>query len=199
MTTMTATDKLIQDYLDRLKKAGRTLPPDQRAEMVAEIRAHISVTLAQSEDQGEATVRTILDRLGTPEDIAAEAGIGLRPTGEATGRRVAAFELVTIVLLLIGGIVLPALGWIIGAVLLWASACWTLRDKLIGTLVVPGGLTLAVWLLLFAGSTTVCSSNGPCETSGITPGTGIPLFLVAVLCPIGSAIYLLRRAGRATA
>ncbi len=186
------TDRLIQEYLDRLSAAAGTLPSAQRDELVAEIREHIHVTLSQSEDQGEATVRTVLDRLGAPEDIAREAGAGPRPES----RRVAAFELVAVVLLLIGGIVLPVLGWIVGAVLLWASARWTTRDKVIGTLVVPGGLAVAAWSLLFASSTSVCSPDGTCQTSGTPAGVAVTLALVGTIGPIVSAVYLLRRAVR---
>jgi hypothetical protein len=35
-------------------------------------------------------------------------------------------------------------GWLVGVVLLWSSTVWTLRDKLIGTLVIPGGLATAL-------------------------------------------------------
>jgi uncharacterized membrane protein len=197
MNTMTVTDRLIQDYLDHLERAARTLPAAHRAEILAEIKEHISITLAQSEDQSEATVRSILTRLGTPEDIVREAESGL-PAAPAR-RRVGAFEIVTVVLLLVGGIVIPLIGWVIGAVLLWASARWTIRDKVIGTLVVPGGLGLAVWLTLFASSTSVCTADGNCDTSGPPVGVGIALVLIGTIGPLASAAYLLRRAGRATA
>ncbi len=199
MNTMTVTDRLIQDYLDHLERAAHTLPAAHRAEILAEIKEHISITLSQSEDQSEATVRSVLTRLGTPEDIVREAESGL-PAAPAppARRRVAAFEIVTVVLLLVGGIVIPLLGWVIGAVLLWASARWTVRDKVIGTLVVPGGLGLAVWLTLFASSTSVCTADGNCDTSGPPVGVGIALVLIGTIGPLASAAYLLRRAGRAT-
>ena len=44
-----------------------------------------------------------------------------------------------ITLLLIGAF-LAVVGWVVGVVLLWRSRVWTLRDKLIGTLLWPGGL-----------------------------------------------------------
>lgn len=189
-------DQLIQEYLDRLAKATQGLPPAQRAEIKSEIEEHITVSLSQSEDQGEARVRTILDRLGSPEDIAREAGA--RPDG-AVRRRVGAFELVTVILLLIGGVVLPVLGWIVGAVLLWASARWTTRDKLIGTLVVPGGLAVMVWCVLFASSSSTCSPDGTCQTSGMPLGLAAVLLIAGTIGPIASAGYLLRRARPAAA
>lgn len=199
---MTATDQLIGDYLDRLETAVRALPPDRRAELLAEIKEHISITLSHEEDQGEATVRTILDRLGSPEDIAREAGTDLDavspPLGGSAGRsRVGALEAVVVLLLLIGGIVLPVLGWIVGVVLLWSSARWTTRDKVIGTLVVPGGLTFTVWFFLYRTPTSVCSSDGVCQTSGMPDGVALTLALVCAAGSIGSAIYLLHRANHA--
>jgi uncharacterized membrane protein len=193
---MTATDELIEDYLGRLETAARTLPSAQRAELLAEIKAHIEITLSQERHQDEATVRTVLDRLGTPEDIVREAGAEVEPSphAAATGRRgVGAFELVAVILLLIGGIVLPVLGWVIGVVLLWASARWTTLDKLIGTLIFPGGLAVAVWFFFFwSRGSSVCSADGTCESSGT--GGAMTIILVATVGSIGSAAYLLRRA-----
>jgi hypothetical protein len=72
------------------------------------------------------------DRLGAPA-----AGARLRLGFDLLsghGREVA-----TLVLLPIGGIVVPVLGWFVGVALLWTSERWSVRDKLLGTLVVPGG------------------------------------------------------------
>ncbi|WP_432705602.1 HAAS signaling domain-containing protein [Actinoallomurus iriomotensis] len=177
------------------------MPEARRVELLAQIREHITVTLSGAQDQGEATVRTILDRLGEPEDIAREAGAGSAPAGEEVAGRlsVGALELVTVVLLLIGGIVLPVLGWLAGVVLLWASARWTSRDKLIGTLVFPGGLAVAAWYLLFWGGSSVCTSDGACQTSGMSAGPALTLALVGSIGSIGSAAYLLHRARRTAA
>ena len=195
---MTATDQLIEEYLGRLEAAARTLPSERRAELLADIKEHIRITLSQSQDQGEATVRTILDRVGAPEDIAREAGAGLEavsPAHQTTGRRrVGAFELVTVILLLIGGIVLPVLGWVVGAVLLWASARWTTRDKVIGTLVFPGGLAIMVWYRVFWSGSSVCSPDGTCQTSGMPAGLAMTLALIGTVGSLASAGYLLRQA-----
>ena len=48
-------------------------------------------------------------------------------------------EMVTIPLLFAGGI-LVVVGWPAGALLLWTSPVWRIRNKLIGTLMLPGGL-----------------------------------------------------------
>lgn len=54
-------------------------------------------------------------------------------------------EVTAMVLLLAGGFVM-LLGWLAGCVLLWVSPRWRWPDKLVGTLVWPGGL-LPAWLL----------------------------------------------------
>ncbi len=61
--------------------------------------------------------RNLLTR-SDPEDVAAAAGA--RPP-VADPARVGTMEIVTVILLLIGGIVIPVIGWVAGVVLLWAS------------------------------------------------------------------------------
>ena len=47
-------------------------------------------------------------------------------------------------------VALLPLVWVVGVVLLWRSRAWTLRDKLIGTLVVPGGLAYVIYVAVDA-------------------------------------------------
>src|SRR5688500_2843218 len=67
-------DSLVRDYLARLDDAAAALPVDRRAELVEEVRAHIDSALRESGGHDEATVRNVLDRLGSPEEIAASDG-----------------------------------------------------------------------------------------------------------------------------
>ena len=73
-------------------------------------------------------------------------------------------------MLLVGGLIVPIVGWFVGVVLLWVSNAWNVRDKVIGTLFVPGGLGLS-FFLLFVG---LSASGGGSSISGcqIDPGTG---------------------------
>jgi len=92
--------------------------------------------------------------------------------------------------------VLP-LVWVVGVVLLWRSRAWTLRDKLIGTLVVPGGLAYVIYvavdavLLLSAGCEP--PEDGCSVGIYIDPVSAMMLALLTVL-PLASAIYLAIRA-----
>lgn len=194
---------LVTRYLKDLERALRDLPRPRRREIVEEIREHIDeAATSQSSEPSEVELRAILDQVGDPESIAAEArerfGVERHKAGLLEGS--------TIALLLVGGVILPGVGWVIGAVLLWISRVWTSRDKLIGTLLVPGGLALAFFFGLFAtgaSSSCVTVKGGPrgsqviCSSETVGPGlwwTVLLVFLVVV--PIGTAIYLGRRAWR---
>ena len=75
---MTTTDDLVADYLDRVGRASASLPPERREELVADLREHIAAARAElaPETETEAGVRTLLDRLGDPAAIVAEAMVG---------------------------------------------------------------------------------------------------------------------------
>ncbi len=64
----TNVDALVVAYLDRLNHAARDLPPDRRSELLESIGEHISAARAAGAAADEAAVRTLLDRLGEPDD-----------------------------------------------------------------------------------------------------------------------------------
>lgn len=94
-----------------------------------------------------------------------------------------------LVLLTLGSLV-SWVGWAGGVLLLWTSDRWSRRDKLLGTLVLPGGLIPA---LLFARgpATTTCTgitvggTTGGLDVSTLSCGPqavpGILLLLLLVL------------------
>lgn len=200
----TPTNRLIDDYLRRLDRALRGVPRARRREVVEEITAHIADARAEAGGLDEAATRTLLDRLGDPEDIAAETrarfGREARPPG--------AFEVTAVVLLLFGGFVL-VIGWLAGVIMLWTSNAWTTRDKVLGTLVVPGGLLTTFAFggqgMIQPAQTCVStgSGSGPGETSqtvchGGSSATGqLVLFLVLLIAPLITAWWLMRQAQRA--
>lgn len=151
---MVDTDALVRDYLGRLEAAAAALPVQRRAELAAEVRDHIDSALAEAGRSDEVTVRNILERLGSPEEIVAgEAGQAGTPDGPASssaagvaraGSRWGAMEVTALVLI---GLAWPALFlpfglflWlgfgVVGLVLVWASGIWSMRRKLITTVVV---------------------------------------------------------------
>src|SRR5262249_4978318 len=74
-------DRLVEDYLGAVSYACRDLPPERRNDLVGDLREHIAAARAVLYQPTEAAVRTILDRLGEPATIAAEALLaeGLSP------------------------------------------------------------------------------------------------------------------------
>jgi hypothetical protein len=199
----TNADKLVADYLKRLNAELRGLSRVRRRELVDEISEHISEARADLESENEAAIRTLLDRLGDPEEIAAEARerFGLAP------RKVGWKEVGALVLLPVGGVLIPVLGWFVGIVLLWVSDAWSTRDKLIGTLVWPGGLLVPLGLGVVSTGAESCveisSGGGPttaqnCADEGAGAGDilKIVLIVVLVLAPLVTTAYLARRMGR---
>lgn len=184
-------EQLIAEYLRRLDRELADLPRARRREVVEEIAQHIQEAGAQ----GEAATLNVLERLGDPAEIAAEA----RARFEIEPRQAGRAETAALVLLLVGGFVF-AVGWLVGLVLLWSSTVWSTRDKVIGTLVFPGGLMLPFLLALTGGSSGTCISDTrhPTEvctgaSSALAQAGWIALFVVLVAGPFLTTFYLARR------
>ena len=84
-------------------------------------------------------------------------------------------------------------GWFVGVILLWGSRLWTVKEKLLGTLLVPGGLgALALVALLMPAQTCV---DGVC--TGV--GDSIPLpvtraaVVIAAVASVAVPVWLYRR------
>lgn len=201
---MTTTHPLADDYLRRLERAAKVLPRRERDDLVAEIRSHLDSGLGP--EATEADVRNLIDDLGTPESIVAAA----EPV-RAVVRR-GPREIFALALLVLG--LPPLIGWLAGAGLLLWSPLWSVRQKLLGILVWPGGYpTVAAF-----GGLGVASQSCPVPGSGVagpTPagGPGLPpgcvetaaspwgivLLVVLVVAPLLVAAYLFRAAGKAGA
>ena len=106
MTTDTL-HPLAADYLERLRRAGRGLPPGRRRELLAEIEGHLSEAIEPGASDAEAL--TVLDRLGEPEAIIAAE---MPPPDELQDRR-GTREWTAIILLLFGGFIF-VVGWFAG-------------------------------------------------------------------------------------
>src|SRR5258706_2632573 len=117
--------------------------------------------------------------------IAADIGLALRGRGSHSTLITRTREPIAIVLLLIG-LGLFAVGWLIGVALLWSSPTWRVRDKLLGTLVLPGGLPMGALLATF-GLAAIFDWNAP---TGATFALYILLAAFFVLSPIYTAVHL---------
>ena len=185
---------LVADYLHRLEAAAAGLSADRAAELTDGIREHLDAALADTSADDEGRIRQTLDRLGRPEDIVAAAAEHDQPAAgwpappSAPGQAgPGGLEVAAVILLVIGGFV-AGIGWLVGVALLWTSTRWTIRDKLLGTLVWPFGLVGSIWLLPWA-TTAVPVGAGAISLQEL-------MLLVGVAAQIAVAAYLLRRARR---
>ena len=67
------TNILVDTYLELVDKALTGVPAEQRDELLADLRLHISAEREALPEETEADLRQILDRLGSPETVAAAA------------------------------------------------------------------------------------------------------------------------------
>jgi hypothetical protein len=195
-------DELVAAYLRRLRRAARDLPRARRRELVDEIAEHIAQARASGGGLGgPAALRNALDRLGDPRDIVAAAGAA------GPGDRPGGLEITAVVLLLFGGIAglvagipLVIVGWGSGVILLWVSSRWRWPDKLLGTLVWPGGIAMPFLLMGLAASTRACGGGSGDATcgggTGLPPWLALPIAIAAIAGPVVVAARLLIRARR---
>lgn len=205
---------LAVDYLRRLRRAGQELPAARLDDLCAELESHLLEAIPPGTSDAQA--RSVIERLGPPEEIV-EAEQPASATGLVTeAPRRSWHETAAIILLLLGGFAF-GVGWLAGLILLWTSRVWSLRDRLIGTLLVPGGLATVLPLLVLAGTTSggACSGTATEVSPVFRPGrmhcatvagagTGhtvlaIVLLVIAIAGPIFTAIHLSRRAAAAGA
>src|SRR5438477_8238172 len=109
--TATHAEQLVDEYLRRLERELSDLSPDSRNEIIDEIRRHIAEERGGLADESDAALMNLLERLGDPADIAAEArgGDKARTTVVATTRRFGALEVLALILLVAA--------WPVGAIL----------------------------------------------------------------------------------
>jgi hypothetical protein len=210
MTIKHRTDEIVGQYLAALDVALRGLPPEGRRQIVEEVSAHIADGRAGLDPLDEVGLRLVLDRVGDPEVIAAEAGIGVPP------KPVRRLDAWVPWLLLFGGIVgyivggagpgplaliVGVMGWLAGVVALGSSSTWQMRDKLLGTFVIPGGLLGLFVLFVRPVSSSVCTaSGGPGRptvehcTGGtaLPPPVGVLVFAILLIAPFLMVIHLER-------
>lgn len=208
-------NRLVSDYLQRLDAALTGVAPDRRDEIVGEIRSHIEEQRAALHDETDADVYNLLERVGEPYELATAARSESNPPAEPPRERSRAGAVEILAL------VLTPLIWPVGVILLWTSSAWNTRDKLIATLVPPGGylgLLVGFSILEFAafGSMTVSSCGGsivdshgnminqsctgpvplPGWEQALLTSAAVGIFVILLLLPVLVGIYMARRLGR---
>jgi len=197
-------DALIREYLGRLEAAAVALPAEERAELVGDVRGHIEAALAELERIDGTAVRTVLDRLGAPDEIvAAEAEIDAHVTASPSprapdapfyagspspaGDRSVAVEKIALGMLTVGALVMPVIGPLLGLGFAWSSTRWTTPQKRTAAMVVTVLLVLPVVILtpmVAAGEITAVFS-----TFGVLVAL-VPLAGFTAALYLASALYL---------
>jgi hypothetical protein len=182
---MATVDQLIRKYLGNVNEELRDLPRERRREIVDELAEHIAEARAAGEVETEVDARNLLDRLGPPGEIAAEARerFGIEPV--TAGAR----ENWALLMLSIGSLAIPVAGWAIGVALLWGSEVWSRGEKWLGTLVAPGGMGGLYWIFELISEDCVSTNRGE-RCTGQVPAFAEALAGVAFITTAACVIYL---------
>jgi uncharacterized membrane protein len=122
--------EILDEYVAALERALGDVPAVDRAEIVLEVRDHFEAAAAELEAPTEADLRNILERLGSPQEIASEARqrFGVREVS-ATPAPLAVAPPMRVGILEVGAL----LGWMlwtpVGIVLMALSPRWSRRTK----------------------------------------------------------------------
>lgn len=182
---MNNADRLIADYRERLIHATTGLPAAHRAELLGDIDTHLSEAASQAPD--EASVLQMLDDLGAPESIAeaAREEAGVPPGGRTDGSLF--YDVLSVLVLLLGGFVVPVVGWIAGVIMIWNGPRWTMVDRWVGTLAWPAAIAPP---LAFLFATHAVPQFSP------APGWILLMGLFSIVLLVVPMIHLLRVSAR---
>lgn len=203
---VTEDDELLADYLIRVRKAARRLPRDRRDWVITQVGDRLADALGADDDgtpDAQADVGAAVARLGEPKDVV------LAVDGHVPGTEASWLEYAAVLLVLAGGVLWQA-AWLAGLTLLRVSPRWRWPDKLLATLVWPGGLIAANLLAGRYSVTSLVAPGGPGffrprastihyllnSTLGHPPLRHLLVLLLAAVPPVLVAVRLLRRARR---
>lgn len=102
-----------------------------------------------------------------------------------------AYPVLTVLMLMLGGFVLPVVGWLAGVVMLWTGRAWTVGEKWLGTLVWPAVVGVP-GVLLVAGVLGGAENGAPGWLIVVAGVLGV----LGVLVLLPYAFVRLLRAGR---
>jgi len=175
-------DQIVSGYLKRLEAELAWLPAGRRKELTGQITDHIDEARAQLVDETDADLLSIIDRLGEPDEISAEARARFQLTAASAGP----LEMVAILLIGAGGVIFRfvPIGWLIGTALVWRSKSWSPREKYFGSY---PPLVIGLAILLIS-----ALAAGVADLSFYFLGAVVSV----ILLPLGTALYLAVRLGR---
>ena len=99
-----------------------------------------------------------------------------------------AYDVATVLVLMLGGFVVPVVGWLAGVVMLWASPRWTVADKWLGTAVWPAVVVVP--------AVTFGAVAAASQDTGLGFVVGGIVGVLALLVGLPTAFVRLLRSGR---
>lgn len=190
----------VRSYLAALEERLTQLPDEQSEEILFGVREHISDAMSR----GDRSVPEILAALGTPDDVAsglAETASPLSPTsymqaGPSTPQRQSSnLWVVATAILLPFGIFLAGIGWLFGVAGLWMGTRWKTWEKVVGTVLLPGGVlgaqVLAFWPIWGPFGTNIQQSGANALEGAMFPGLSFGGTMALMCLPVAVAGYLL--------
>jgi uncharacterized membrane protein len=143
--TATHATQIVEGYIARLEAELGMAPGDRRTELLADVRGHITEARAGLEQETDADLLNILDRLGEPAELAREAMEGPSAPMVATH---SAYPGMAWGWIEVAAILLVILAWPAGIILVWLSRFWGIGDKAIATAL--GAVPFSLGFPLFA-------------------------------------------------
>ncbi|MER8104157.1 hypothetical protein [Kitasatospora sp. NPDC094016] len=185
---------LVRAHLAAVARYTAPLPEQRRRELLADLREHVEVSLAESDPADEAAVRRVLEQLGSPRQIA-DAALdeegGTRPEPESRGRtvRTLVFAVLPVPLSFVPviGPPLALAAAVIAASRVWRSTQWSRREKRLAALL------LLSPLLLTPLAAVVAAVASPV---GLTAAAVLAACVVGFCPALLAAFFLARSAAR---
>ena len=119
-------EAIVTDYLLELSEALVDVPHEVRSEIIAGVREELE---GLGGDAAAARIR----ELGDPAFIAASAREDAPAAPPAPAPRVRPLDIAAGILVMVGGIAIPVVGWIAGIAYMWFSPTWPVRQKVFVT------------------------------------------------------------------
>jgi uncharacterized membrane protein len=191
-------ERPIHNYLKELKRELRGLPRHRRRRFLKEMESRIAHARSSLPSDSEPQIRRMLERLGNPADVVAEAhNFASRPIRRSAledGALMLVSPLVILVALFISPVLL--VGWMVGAIILCLSRAWTSGEKLIG-IFLSG--TSVVWAGFIGLNLQIRDPDAGAVGLMLAVSLLIFFLLVQMVPATVGVVYLSRRLGRRSA
>ncbi|WP_167139080.1 hypothetical protein [Diaminobutyricimonas sp. TR449] len=178
MTEAQPTPQVVRSYLAQLEAALVGVPDS----VSRDIRAGVAEELTGL-DAAAAAAR--IEELGDPAFIAAEARaeagappVIVAPPVAAPAGDSRAYTIIAALLVALGGILVPVLGWVVGIAMVWMSRTWSLGEKWIATLTGPVSVVLGAGI---AATVSLAEYQVGFPESEDLPNPVVPAFFDAAL------------------